>query len=71
MSRPDGDSNPRPSDSCRMFLPFELSGPDICSPVFFNAGSGGIDTFEVKLTFDMLAVRGQHHSFSTQERMSL
>ena len=30
-----------------------------------------IDSFEVKLTFEMLTVRGQQHSFSTHERMSL
>ena len=27
--------------------------------------------FEVKLTFEMLTVRGQQHSFSTHERMFL
>ena len=32
-----------------------------------NTGSGGIDIFEVKLTFEMLTVRGQQHSFSTHE----
>ena len=26
--------------------------------MFLNTGSGGIDIFEVKLTFDMLTVRG-------------
>ena len=36
-----------------------------------NTGSGGIDIFEVKLTFEMLTVRGQQHSFSTHERMFL
>ena len=36
MSRPEGDSNPHPSDSCRMLWPFELSGPDICCPMFFD-----------------------------------
>ena len=39
MSQPEADSN-------RMLLPFELSGPDICCPVFFNTGSGGIDIFK-------------------------
>ena len=29
--------------------------------MFLNAGSGGIDIIEVKLTFEMLAVRGQQH----------
>ena len=37
----------------------------------FNTGSGGVDIFEVKLTFVMLTVRGQQHSFSTHERLSL
>ena len=36
--------------------------------MFLNTGSGGIDIFEVKLTFAMLTVRGQQHSFSTHER---
>ena len=36
-----------------------------------NTGSGGIDIFDVKLTFEMLTVRGQQHSFSTHERMFL
>ena len=36
-----------------------------------NTGSGGIDIFEVKLTFDMLTVRGQQHSFSAHERVFL
>ena len=39
--------------------------------VLFNNGSGGIDIFEVKLTFKMLTVRWQQHSFSTHERMFL
>ena len=37
--------------------------------MFSNTGSGGIDTFEVKLTFDFSTVHGQQHSFSTHERM--
>ena len=65
MSRPEGNSNPQPSYSCRMLEPIELSGPDICCPMFLKTGSGGIDIFEVKLTFEMLTVRGQQHSFST------
>ena len=36
-----------------------------------NTGSRGIDTFEVKLTFDMFTVRGHQHSFSTHERVFL
>ena len=28
LSRSEGDSNPQPSDSCRMLWPFELSGSD-------------------------------------------
>ena len=43
----------------------------LLSHVFFNIGSGGIDIFEVKLTFDMLTVRGQQHSFTTHERVFL
>ena len=34
MSPPEGDSNPQFLDSCRMLQPFELSGPDICCPMF-------------------------------------
>ena len=36
-----------------------------------NTGSGGTDIFEVRLTFDMLTVRGQRHAFSTHERVFL
>ena len=71
MSRPEGDSNLQPSDSCRMLQPIELSGPDICCPMLLNTGSDGVDIFEVKLTFEMLTVRGQQHSFSTHERVFL
>ena len=39
MSRPEGDSNPQHSDSCRMLLPFELSGPDIYCPMNRSSGS--------------------------------
>ena len=46
MSRPEGEANPQPSDSCRMLWPFELSEPDICRPLFVNTDSGGIDIFE-------------------------
>ena len=53
----------QPSDPCRMLKVFELSGPGICCPMFFNAGFGGIDIFKVKLTFEMLTVHGQQHSF--------
>ena len=59
MSRREGDSNPQPSDSCRILWPIELSEPDICCPMFLNTGSGGIFIFEVKLTFELLTVRGQ------------
>ena len=71
MSRPERDSDTQPLDSWRMLWPIELSGPDICCPMLLNTGSGGIDIFEVKLTFDMLTVRGQQHSFSTHERAFL
>ena len=40
--------------------------------VTYNASSCDIKyIFEVKLTFDMLTVRGQQHSFSTHERIIL
>ena len=61
MSRPVEDSNPQPLDSCRMLQPIELPGPDICCPMFLNTGSGGIDIFEVKLTFEILTVRNSIH----------
>ena len=48
----------------------ELSGPDICCPMFLNAGPV-LDIFIVKLRFEMLIVCGQQHSFSTQEPMLL
>ena len=31
--------------------------------MFLNTGAGGVDIFEVKLTFEMLTVRGQQRSF--------
>ena len=37
--------------------------------MFLNTGSGAIDIFEVKFTFEMLTARGRHHSFSAHERM--
>ena len=40
-----GGIEPQPADSCQMLCPFELSGPDICCPMFLNTGSGGIDIF--------------------------
>ena len=62
-----GDSNPQPSDSCWMLYPLELSGPHICCPIYLNTGSGFADIFEVKLTFEMLAVRGQQYLFLTHQ----
>ena len=56
-------------NSCSIVYPFELSGPDICCPIFLNTGFGGLDIFEVKLIFEMLTVCGQQHSFSTHELM--
>ena len=46
-------------------------GQTICCPMFLNTDSGGMDIFEVKLTFEMLTVRWQQNSFSTHERMFL
>ena len=34
MSRPQRDSIPQPLDSCQMLYPIELSGLDICCPMF-------------------------------------
>ena len=48
----------------------ECSGPEICCPMLYT-GLGGIDIFEVKLTFEMLTVREQQHSLSTHERAFL
>ena len=53
----------------RMLSAFELSGPDICCPMFINTGSGNIDVFEVYLSSEMLIVRGHQHVLSTHERM--
>ena len=46
-------------------------GQTFAFPVFFSTGSEGIDIFEVILTFALLAVHGQQHSFSTHEQMFL
>ena len=35
----------------------------VCCPMFLNTGSGGIDISKVKLTFEMLTMRSQQHSF--------
>ena len=59
---------------CILLKCYYLKRPMLCNfiaTMFLNTGSGGIDIFEVKLTFEMLTVRGQHHSFSTYERVSL
>ena len=69
-SRPEENSNPQHSDSCQMFLPFELSGPDVCCTMILSTGSGGIDIWS-KVKFEILAVQGQPHSFSTHERVFL
>ena len=71
MSRPEGDTKP-PTFG---FMPNAITywarrARHLLSHVL-NTGSGGIDIFEVKLTFEMLNVRGQQHSFSTHERVFL
>ena len=43
----------------------------LLSNVFFNTGSGAIYIIEVKLTFDMLTMRGQQHLILTHERVFL
>ena len=40
-------------------------------PHVLNTGSGSIDIFEVKITFEMLTVHGQQHSFLAHERVFL
>ena len=47
MSRPQGDSYPKPSGSCRMPQPLEQSGPDVWRLKFLSTGSGGIDNFSL------------------------
>ena len=39
--------------------------------MFLNTGSGGMNICVVKLTFNMVSVRGQQHSFSTHKRVFL
>ena len=39
-----------------MLQPVELSGPEICCPMCLNIGSGGINIFVVKLSFEILTV---------------
>ena len=69
-----GNSNPPNRGFMPNALTIELSGSDIFCPIFCpmfsNTGSGGIDNFEVNLTFEILTVRGQQHSFSTQCQVS-
>ena len=45
ISRPERDSNPQPSDSCRMLLTIWAISARHLLPMFFNTGSGGIDIF--------------------------
>ena len=64
MSRPEGDSNPQPLDSCWMFSDhLSYQGQTFAVPCFW--------ILEVKLTFEMLTMRGQQHSFSTHKQMFL
>ena len=53
------------------FLRQKMSRPEGDSNPQPPTGSGDIDIIEVKLTFEMLPVRGQQHSFSTHERVFL
>ena len=72
ISRPEGDSNPKTSDSCRMIKKiWAIRARHLLSHVFFNTGSDGIDIYEVKFIFGTLIVRGQQHSFLTHNRMLL
>ena len=59
MSRPEGDSNPnlRIHAECSNHLTF-------AAPCFWILALVVQIFFEVKWTFEMLTVRGQHHSFS-------
>ena len=45
-------------------------GHTFAAPYFYTS-FGGIDIFELKLTFEMVIVHEQHHSFSTHEAMFL
>ena len=61
--------SPRIHAGCSNLLSYQ--GQTIAVPLLLNTSSGGKDIFEVKLTFEMLTVRGQQHSFSTHERVFL
>ena len=70
-SRPEGDSNPQSSDSCRILNQLSYQDETFPAPTYISSDSGCIDIFVVKLRYEMLTVRGQQHSFSTYERMLL
>ena len=70
MSRPEGDSNPQPSDSCECSNHFNYQSQTFAVHVF-EYWLWQCRYFEVKLTFEMLTVRGKQHAFSTHERMFL
>ena len=72
VSRHKGDSNPQPSDSWWMLLTiWTIRAGHLLSHVL-NTGFGDIDIyFKVKLTFEILTLRRQQHSFSTHDRMCL
>ena len=59
--------NLRIQSECSNYLSYQ----GIWFPMYMSTGSGGMDIFVVKLTFEMLTVRGQRHSFSTYEPMFL
>ena len=75
MSQSEGDSNPQHPDSYWMPWPLKLSGSNICCPLCWNTGPGGIFIYIwyilVKLTVDIITVRGKQHSFLTHKWMFL
>ena len=71
MSRPEGDSNPQPSDSCRMLKTDKLSGPDICCRMFFKHWLWRYRYFLSEVSIWYVNCVGNSHSYSTHERVFL
>ena len=71
MSRPEGGLEPPTFGFMPNALTYWAIRARHLLPMFVNTGSGSVDIFKVKLSFEMLTVRGQQHSFSTHERVVL
>ena len=68
ICQPEGISNPQPSDSCRM-LHLRYQGQTFVVPFLYWLWRYRCFFIKSKITFVILTVRRQQHSFSTDKRM--